>query len=454
MGYAQTPYAAVEAQMREAVAAGTPSLSAAAIDDGRVVWLHAEGWADVEAGTAASPDTIYRIGSVSKSITGTVIALAAHNSAIDLAQPVCVRTLAARRPRCGAATLSDAINMSGGMPQAVFYPGIAGSGLSLSAAQFLDQFALSVTGAGARYDYSNMGPALAVRAVEVAIDEPFAPYAQRTLLDPLGMTSTFFAMRDAPHGRRAASYSRQNRRFERDYETLPAPSAGMVSSARDLTSFALAHLGASQQVVNDAHIQTLHTPRTLGFYAFGWGRIAVDGWAFLVSDGQVNGGQAIIILEPSRRAGSIVLANVATDHVSELALVILDAAAPGAAEAFERGVRHIEERLAAAPRSALADASWSRRGWVHVSNRRLSVALQAREDGKLDISIGPQRLHATAVEAEGAYARWSLPCPEALPACADDGEAVLSLTEVAGGVAGVIAVTTQSGQFPYALHAE
>jgi CubicO group peptidase (beta-lactamase class C family) len=440
--------------MQEIVAAGVPSLAAAAIEDGRLVWLHAEGWADVEAGARATPDTIYRIGSVSKAITATAVMLAVESNAIDLEQPLCVRPMIAPRQRCGAITLADAINMTGGMPQAVSYPGIAPNGPVLTDDQFIDRYSFSITGASPHYAYSNMGPALAARAVEQALREPFPAYERRVLLAPLGMSSTYWAMRDAPSAARAVSYNRHRRQFEHSYETLPHAGAGMVSSARDLSSFALAHLGNMSAVLDETELQTLHTPATQGFYGFGWGRISHREWTLLVSDGEVNGGQAIIIIAPSRRAGAVVLSNAANDDINELALTLIDVAAPGAAAAFAQGVEHIENRLAQVAPSEVFAGAWSLRGQLYADGRRLHLTISADDSRTLDIRLGTQRLRPTLIDPANGYTRWSLACPSALPTCTPDAEAILELTATPRGVAGAITITSLHGASPYGLHAD
>ena len=56
----------------EDVAAGiTPSLSIAVAHNGQVVWAEAFGWADKENKIQATPDTMYRLGSISQSLIAT-----------------------------------------------------------------------------------------------------------------------------------------------------------------------------------------------------------------------------------------------------------------------------------------------------------------------------------------------------------------------------------------------
>ena len=54
---------------QQARTSNTAGLSIALVDDQRVVWAYGVGWADVAAQHPAGPDTLYRMGSISKLFT-------------------------------------------------------------------------------------------------------------------------------------------------------------------------------------------------------------------------------------------------------------------------------------------------------------------------------------------------------------------------------------------------
>ena len=55
---------------------GTPGLSAAVGIDGRLVFAEGFGWADVESRVPVTPQTKFRVGSVSKPLTAAAMAIA------------------------------------------------------------------------------------------------------------------------------------------------------------------------------------------------------------------------------------------------------------------------------------------------------------------------------------------------------------------------------------------
>ena len=67
---------------------GIPGLSAAIGREGEILWAAGFGWADREAGVAATAETPYRIASITKTMTAAVVVSLAHEGKLDLDEPV------------------------------------------------------------------------------------------------------------------------------------------------------------------------------------------------------------------------------------------------------------------------------------------------------------------------------------------------------------------------------
>src|SRR5436305_12483475 len=84
--------AAVESLQRwlaeEVAAKKLPALSIALVDDQTTVWSHGFGWQDPQTKTAATGDTVYRVGSVSKPFTTLLLMILVEMGLIDLDAPV------------------------------------------------------------------------------------------------------------------------------------------------------------------------------------------------------------------------------------------------------------------------------------------------------------------------------------------------------------------------------
>ena len=63
---------------------GAPSISAAISRDGALLWAGASGFASIESGESASPNTLYRLGSTSKALTGTLLGRLVDARVMDL----------------------------------------------------------------------------------------------------------------------------------------------------------------------------------------------------------------------------------------------------------------------------------------------------------------------------------------------------------------------------------
>ena len=61
-----------------------PSVSAAVVSDGEILWANAVGTADYEHGTEAKPNTQYRIGSITKTFTATSVMQLYAEGQLDL----------------------------------------------------------------------------------------------------------------------------------------------------------------------------------------------------------------------------------------------------------------------------------------------------------------------------------------------------------------------------------
>ena len=80
---------AVETALRDELRrTRTPGASIAIVMDGRVIYTKAIGVSDVETGQAMTPETLVRIGSITKSFTGLTALLLADRGIIDLDRPI------------------------------------------------------------------------------------------------------------------------------------------------------------------------------------------------------------------------------------------------------------------------------------------------------------------------------------------------------------------------------
>ena len=71
---AEARFAVIRASLIDRIATGEiPSAAVTVIENGRIVWAEALGWADLETRRPATPETSYLLGSLAKALTSAVV---------------------------------------------------------------------------------------------------------------------------------------------------------------------------------------------------------------------------------------------------------------------------------------------------------------------------------------------------------------------------------------------
>ena len=166
-----------------------PSIAAAVLRDGELVWETAVGVADVETGAEATPDTQYRIGSITKTFTATAIMQLRDEGKLDLEDPLDRHVEgAAHKP-----TIRRLLSHASGLQRETQND----SWLTLQFAQpdeLLETLAQAelVLPSGARFHYSNLAYALLGIVVERVSGTPYKDYVRERLFQPVGLTRVSF----------------------------------------------------------------------------------------------------------------------------------------------------------------------------------------------------------------------------------------------------------------------
>ena len=75
----------IKQRLKDCKAAG---VSIALVDDSGVIWSDGFGWSDREGRVPATPETVYRVGSLSKLLTATAVMQLADEQKVDIDGPV------------------------------------------------------------------------------------------------------------------------------------------------------------------------------------------------------------------------------------------------------------------------------------------------------------------------------------------------------------------------------
>jgi CubicO group peptidase (beta-lactamase class C family) len=166
-----------------------PSLAAAVLRDGELIWEKAVGAADVEARVEATPDTQYRVGSITKTFTAAAVMQLRDAGKLDLEDTLDQHVEGAAYSPSIRRLLSHASGLQRETHD--------NSWLTLRFAppdELLATLADAemVLPAGTRFHYSNLAFALLGIVVERVSGVAYMDYVRERLLEPLGLTRLSF----------------------------------------------------------------------------------------------------------------------------------------------------------------------------------------------------------------------------------------------------------------------
>jgi D-alanyl-D-alanine carboxypeptidase len=169
---------------------GVPSASVAIVRDGKVVYVHAYGYADLEAKTMAEPAMRYSIGSISKQFTAAAILLLQEQGKLSLDDKVgkWIPKLTAGDKVTIRQLLSHTSGYRDYWPQDYVMPDMK---KPVTPEQILNNWARVPLDfePGTQWQYSNTNYVIAGLSVEKAAGMPVLEFLQKKVLGPLGMKS-------------------------------------------------------------------------------------------------------------------------------------------------------------------------------------------------------------------------------------------------------------------------
>jgi CubicO group peptidase (beta-lactamase class C family) len=225
-----------------------PAVSVAVVQDNQTRFQQGYGMADLENFVPAKALTVYRIASVSKSLTAVAAMQLAEKGKLDLDAPVqkYVPSFPAKTfpitTRQLLAHLSGIRNYKPGEGERTNRYSTLTDALSIFKDDPLD------FEPGTRFGYTTFGYTLLGAVIEGASGMPFADYLRENIFKPAGMQHTQVDDLFAIIPNRARGYSpRVFGQFDGNYRnpvlmdsSYKIPAGGLVSTAEDLARFAIA----------------------------------------------------------------------------------------------------------------------------------------------------------------------------------------------------------------------
>ncbi|QJW90843.1 beta-lactamase family protein [Spirosoma taeanense] len=229
-----------------------PGLAFGIVVDGKLVYSGGTGYTDVANKTAATPKSLFRIASMSKSVTTMAILKLRDEGKLRLDDPAELyipelkthKYLTADAPRL---TIRNLMTHSAGFPEDNPW---GDRQLADSDADLLALIKGGISNANApavAYEYSNLGFAMLGRIITVVSGKPYQQYITDAILKPLGMNDTQWEYTRVPASQLAHGYRWQEGQWLEEpllHDGSYGAMGGLITSIEDFSKYVALHLAA------------------------------------------------------------------------------------------------------------------------------------------------------------------------------------------------------------------
>ena len=265
--------------MKKSYLAGSPGAAVIAVRDGKVVYRKAVGMADLELDVPLSPDSVFRLGSVTKQFTAVAILMLAEEGKLALSDPI-TKFLPDYPTQGHVITVEHLLTHTSGIQSYTGMPGWMATKIQadMTLTELIDGFKKEPMefAPGTRWSYDNSGYVLLGAIIEKASGTPYATFLQRRIFDPLGMTVDDLRRQRGDHpaaGPRLLPRRRGDANARYLSMTQPYAAGALVSTVDDLAAWDAALY--TEKLVKQASLEKAWTPYVLADgkatkYGYGW----------------------------------------------------------------------------------------------------------------------------------------------------------------------------------------
>jgi CubicO group peptidase (beta-lactamase class C family) len=312
---------------------GIPGVAVGLWADGREAYA-CHGVTSVDNPLPVDADTLFLLGSVTKTYTATTLMRLVADGRVELDAPVRRYVPELRLTDEWAAarvTVAQLLNHTAGLDWGLIVDTGEGDDALAGYVARMAELEL-VAPPGVRASYSQAGYNLAGRLVEKVTGETFERAVASLVLEPLGLQHSFFARDDVMTRRFVVGHNRGEdgtlsvarlwRRARGDN-----PGGGLVSSVADQLRWARFHLGdgradSGQRVLPAEVLQRMKQPTAVlrgsnlgDAIAIAWFLREVDGVGLVGHGGSANGQFAELLTVPERGFAVVALSNAGPDGI-------------------------------------------------------------------------------------------------------------------------------------------
>jgi beta-lactamase class C len=323
-------------------------LAVAVVKKGKVELMRTYGVREAGGNEKVTPDTVFRLASLSKGFAATLAVLEQSEGKLNLQTPVVslVPEFKLKRPGDAArVTFEDVLAHRTGLPPYA-YDNLLEAGTPPK--KILSQYASvkQTCSPGECFTYQNVAFNMIAAQIEKATGKSFAQQLRDRIFVPLGMKTASVTQYELSA---SGNWARPHRRVGDGWMSVPVtdfyykvPAAGGVNaSIADLSKWLTAQMGHRTDVLPKAVLDETHrkristppetsrqrslkTPVTETSYGLGWRSYTYAGQQLLTHSGSVEGYIAQIAWLPAQDAGIVILSNTRGSRAAKILPTWLD----------------------------------------------------------------------------------------------------------------------------------
>lgn len=229
-----------------------PGLAFGLVVDGKLLLSGASGFSEIATSTKASPKSLFRIASMSKSVTAMGILALQKEGKLKLDDPAYLyvpelKSMPSLTTDAPAITIRHLLTHMAGFPEdnpwgdrqldtkdedliALISKGISFSNVP-----------------GVTYEYANLGFAMLGKIITNVSGKPYQQYINEVIFKPLGMNSTIWEYTEAPKSLLAHGYRYEDdvwKEEELEHDGTYGAMGGLITSIDDFSKYVAFHLSA------------------------------------------------------------------------------------------------------------------------------------------------------------------------------------------------------------------
>lgn len=274
-----------------------PGAAVIVVKDGETLFKRGYGLVNLEHNIPVTPETVFRVGSVTKQFTAVSILMLAEEGKLALDDPI-EKFLPAYPTHGHTITIEHLLTHTSGIKSMTSLPELwEETGKDFKTEQLIEKFKFKPMdfAPGTRFLYNNSGYFLLGAVIEKISGLAFEAFLQERIFDPLGMKQTYgyTAMRIIPQ--RASGYDKAEQGYQNcPYLSMTIPGAAgvMMSTVGDLALWDASLY--TEKLLPFTALQKAWTSYRLNdgsstYYGYGWGIEQFQGLQWIRHGGGIHG---------------------------------------------------------------------------------------------------------------------------------------------------------------------